>query len=243
VGVGTEQLEENLKNLFPDARVQRMDLDTTRAKYSYQQIITDFENQQIDILVGTQMVSKGLDFDHVGLVGIVQADQLWSTPSFRANERAFQLIQQVSGRAGRKHGEGQVYIQTYKPDHWVLEYAKEHNLKKFYHHELQNRKEFEYPPYKRLIQITLKHKQVQKVENASYFLAGQLRKNMPQSVLGPTVPGISRIKNQYLRDILVKSLPTAKVLNRTKMLIRQAVEKLEAQKDLKSVQVHMDVDP
>jgi primosomal protein N' (replication factor Y) len=242
-GSGTQKLEDDLQKYFPLAKIERMDWDSARNKHAHEEIIERFERKEVDILVGTQMVTKGLDFDHVGLVGIVQADQLWSMPDFRANERAFQLIQQVSGRAGRKHGKGEVYVQTYQPEYWVLKLAQTHNLKGFYHQELQNRKEFGYPPFRRLIHVTLKHKEVQKVETAAYFMAGQMRKAFPHNVLGPTVPGISRIKNQYLRDILLKSTPDGTHRQQLKGKLIEVMEKMGAHKEFKSVQVHLNVDP
>ena len=191
-GFGTEKVEEKLAQLFPDAKIARMDLDTTRSKTAYQKIISDFEKQRTNILVGTQMVTKGLDFDRVSVVGILQADNLLTFPDFRAFERAFQVMAQVSGRAGRKEVPGKVIIQTYQPWHPALKYVIGNNFKEMYENQMEERKKYRYPPVYRLIKITLKHNNLELVNKASAELATELQKQFPKQVLGPEFPLIAR---------------------------------------------------
>ncbi len=205
IGFGTEELEEELEILFPQAIIQRMDLDTTRSKYSYQRIIEDFEDGGIDILVGTQMVSKGLDFDHVNLVGIFDTDRMIHFPDFRSHERAYSLITQVSGRAGRKSTRGKVIIQTNDPGHTLLEKVRSGDYKQFYQWEILEREGFSYPPFTRLVKIIFKHREkVISLEGATFF-AKELRKNMGnQRVIGPVEPVVGKIRNLYHHEILLK---------------------------------------
>ncbi|MCQ2262701.1 MAG: primosomal protein N' [Bacteroidales bacterium] len=203
-GFGTEKIEDELAELFPNAIIQRMDLDTTRSKTAYQKIISDFEQHKTDILVGTQMVTKGLDFDRVSVVGVLNADNLISFPDFRAFERAFQIMSQVSGRAGRKEVPGTVVIQSYQPNHPALKFVVKNDFKSMYTTQIAERKQFFYPPICRLIKLTLKHKDEKLLNEASQALANELVKAFPNRVLGPEFPLISRIQTYFLKDIWLK---------------------------------------
>ena len=202
VGFGTEKLEETLQLFFPESRVQRMDLDTTRGKYSYDKIIEELEQGKTDILVGTQMLTKGLDFGRVSLVGVMDVDRLLYFPDFRAAERGFQLLMQVSGRAGRRGKQGRVIIQTSNPQHAVLQDIVQHDYEQMYHRELAERKQFHYPPFVRLVRITLKHKDRDAVQAAANALVAGLRTQITDGVLGPTNAGSgqgkSTISHRYL---------------------------------------------
>ncbi len=205
VGFGTEELEEELKILFPHAIIQRMDLDTTRSKYGYQRIIEAFEEGSIDILVGTQMVSKGLDFDRVNLVGVFDTDRMIHFPSFMSHERAYQLITQVSGRAGRKSRDGLVVIQTSDPDQPLLQRVISGDYRAFYQWEIMERKHFYYPPFIRIIRIVLKHRDKQTAFQAANFYYHEIRKQLPnQRMIGPVEPIIGKIRNQYLYELTLK---------------------------------------
>ena len=239
---GTEMIEEELNEFYPDWRAARMDLDTTRSKNAYQKILERFDHQEIDVLVGTQMVSKGLDFDHVQLVGILNADSMLKYPDFRALERSYQMMVQVAGRAGRRGERGKVVIQTYDPDHWIIQKVIAGDYKGMFEQELIERKQYHYPPFYRLIQITLKHKVERVVHGASHEFAEWLRASFNDRVLGPETPHIARINNQYIRQILVK---LERDLSPTKL--KKALLKLQndfkAQPNYKSVRIILDVDP
>ena len=242
LGFGTEKIEDELALLFPEKVIKRMDLDTTRNKNSYQELIDDFEHGKIDIFVGTQMITKGLDFDNVGLVGVLDADMLLNRPDFRAYERSYQLISQVAGRAGRKSKRGKVIIQTGDPDHWVLRHVINHDYTSFYNHEKVERENFYYPPFYKLINITLKHTQEQQVELSSFELSKALRTVFKERVLGPEFPIIKRIQNLYLKEIKLKierGAPEKKVKEKIFELINSFYEK----PNNKSVKISVDVDP
>ena len=243
IGFGTEKLEDDLKLLLPEAKVQRMDLDTTRRKYSYQTIIDNFEKGEIDILIGTQMVSKGLDFDKVSLVGIVDADRMLHYPDFRSFERAFQMIVQVSGRAGRRERSGLVIIQTSNVDQPFFTNILQNNYLKMYQQELQERRQFIYPPFVRLIKVTLKHENKAISEKAAIFLKRVLAEELgPNNVLGPEEPIISKIRNQYLMEILVK-LGKKSSSQKTKERLRTICQSVEREKDSRKLRIVLDVDP
>lgn len=240
-GIGTEQVEDEIGIIFPEAKVARLDLDTTRRKHGHEEIIFDFQDKKIDVLIGTQMVTKGLDFDNVSLVGIINADQMLNLPDFRAGERAFQLIAQVSGRAGRKNKKGKVLIQTSNPDHYILQAVKAYDFNTVLFHELHHRKQYFYPPFFNLIQITLKHKQAEAVTDASRQLGDLLRKPLGNRILGPTTPLIGRINNQYLKQILIKLEKDSSKLKKAKEEIEKAVNELQLK--FKTVRIVIDVDP
>lgn len=240
-GFGTEQIELELKELFPDHSIGRMDLDTTRGKYGYQKIIGSFEAREIDILVGTQMLSKGLDFDNVSLVGILNADMMLNFPDFRAHERAFQLMVQVSGRAGRSSKQGNVAIQTYNPHHQILQQVSTTNYEEMYKEQLQDRWQFHYPPYYRIVKITLKHKDYQKVDAGIIWLAKALQNVFGTNVLGPSTPAVSRIRNQYIKNVLIK-IPPKQSLGKTKEHIGKIKDTFQAVSDFRPIRFIIDVD-
>ena len=239
---GTEKIEEQLEEEFPKHRIARMDVDSVRGKSAHDNLIQLFEQHRFDILVGTQMVVKGLDFDKVSLVGILDADGLLSFADFRVNERAFQLMEQVSGRAGRKEKQGTVIIQATNIKHPVLQLVQQHDYKQFYNIEIENRKEFFYPPYSRIVLLTLKHKDKTVVENAADKLAALLRQDLKEYITGPAAPVINRIRNQYLMEILIK-LPKEHGMSGTyKKVIRNHINLLSSERSFKSVTVVVDVD-
>ncbi|WP_339737143.1 primosomal protein N' [uncultured Sunxiuqinia sp.] len=241
-GFGTEQIEEELGLLFPEASIARMDLDTTRAKRSFEQIIYKFENRQIDILVGTQMVTKGLDFDHVRVVGILNADQLLNYPDFRSFERSFQLMAQVSGRAGRKGKRGKVVIQTSQASHEVLQEVIDNNFIQLFNRQMQERKLFRYPPYFRLIKIVVKHKNRDRLDMGANHLAGLLRKQFRNRVLGPEYPVVGRIQNWYQKEIWLK-LEKNKVLDQSKKMLMDAIDQVKSLPNNTGLVIYADVDP
>ena len=238
-GFGTEKVEDTLAEIFPQASIARMDLDTTRSKNGYQQIICDFEQHKTDILVGTQMVTKGLDFDRVSVVGILNADALISFPDFRSFERAFQLLAQVSGRAGRKEVPGKVVIQSYQPDHPALKYVETNDFMAMYNSQIAERKEYHYPPVTRLVKVTLKHPDEKVVTEAAQTLAAPLREAFPGHVLGPQAPLVSRIQNYYLEDFWIK-LAKDSQLETHKAKLLKILQKF--QQDHKTVRVVINVD-
>jgi primosomal protein N' (replication factor Y) len=243
LGVGTEKIEDELKTLFPDARIQRMDLDTTRSRHAYQQLIHDFENNMIDILVGTQMVSKGLDFDNVGLVGVFDADKMLHFPDFRSFERTFQLVEQVSGRAGRRNKQGRVVIQTANPRQHTIQFVLNHDYENFYAREIQERHSFHYPPFVRIISLTFKHEDKSMVEKAAFEFSIKLKQILPPTnVLGPEIPLIERIRNQYLMDILIKIPRSSPQLNTLKKQIKELTDYFLTEKQWKNVEIVIDVD-
>lgn len=241
-GFGTEQIEEELSILFPEIKVARMDADTTRNKNAYHQLITEFENQAIDILVGTQMVTKGLDFDNVSLVGILNADSMLHFPDFRSFERSYQLMSQVSGRAGRKKKRGKVVIQTYDPYHTIIRQVMEHDYKGMYKDEIIQRKNFHYPPFDRLIHFTLKHKDKDMLNAGAKAFTDNLKKNFGDRVLGPEFPLVARVKNTYRKHIMLKTERNLSV-GKTRELILETKNKFESSSAYKSVSITIDVDP
>ncbi len=241
-GFGTEKIEDEIHIFFPGARVKRMDLDSTRTKKSYEQIISDFESGNIDILVGTQMVTKGLDFNNVRVVGILNADNMLNFPDFRSYERSYQLMAQVSGRAGRKSDRGLVIIQTSDPENIIIQNVKNNDYHSMFNNQLKDRKKFKYPPFYRLIEITLKHKNKEIVNDASYSLANDLRRKFNEGILGPETPIIGKKQDWYLKKILFK-LEKEKSIIKSKKIIKDLIGKLLLQHKFKSMQIIVDVDP
>jgi primosomal protein N' (replication factor Y) len=239
---GTEKVEEQLQELFPHAKIARMDYDTVSGKTAHDQLILQFEQQRIDILVGTQMVVKGLDFEHVNLVGILDADSLLSFADFRVNERGFQLMEQVSGRAGRKDAGGKVLVQVANTSHPVLQFVKTHDYKSFFAEEIKGRKQFGYPPFTRLIQLTFKHKFKETVEAAAQLFAANLKIHFEKYMVGPAEPVVNRIRNQYLMELVLKLPKDAKMIQLCKETIHAQEAHLHDQKQFKSVIVLVDVD-
>ena len=240
-GFGTEQIELELKGLFPDFKIGRMDLDTTRGKFGYQKIIGAFEAREIDILVGTQMLSKGLDFDNVSLVGILNADTMLNFPDFRAYERAYQMMVQVSGRAGRAQKQGKVAIQTFNPKHSILQQVMETNYISMFKEQLQERLQYQYPPYFRLIKITLKHKDYNKVDQGVNWLFKALQSVFGEHVLGPTAPSVSRIRNQHIKNLVIK-IPPKQSISEIKNQLQKIRNTFEAVKEFRPIRFVIDVD-
>ncbi len=240
---GTEKIEEELETLFPAAHVARMDMDSVRGKTAHDMLIKQFEQQRVDILVGTQMVVKGLDFDHVDLVGILDADSLLNFSEFRVNERAFQLMEQVSGRAGRKDGKGRVMIQVANTRHPVLQWVIGHDFKSFYTAETTARQQFFYPPFSRIIRVTFKHKLREIVQDAASVFALHLHKDFGNYLTGPGEPVIARIRNQYIMELMLKLPKNGSTIAFAKQVIQQQKAILQNDRKFRSVVVVPDIDP
>ena len=240
-GFGTEQIEQELVALFPKAKTGRMDQDTTRGKFGFEKIIDSFKNREVDILVGTQMLAKGLDFDNVSLVGIMNADNMLHHPDFRAFERSFQMMTQVAGRAGRSEKQGKVVIQTYNPNHNTIQQVTNHNYIGMYKEQLYDRQIYKYPPYFRIIKLTLKHREFEKLKEGSMWLYQVLSQNLGIPVLGPEEPAISRIRNEYIRTILIK-IPNNMPLAGTKKTIQKMLNSFEAVAQYRAIKVIANVD-
>ncbi len=241
-GFGTEKIEEELSILLTDATIDRMDLDTTRSKNAFRRIFTDFETGKTDILTGTQMITKGLDFDNVKVVGILNADNMLSFPDFRAHERSFQMMQQVSGRAGRKNSQGTVIIQTWQPEHQIIKQVVNHDFIGMYKAQLNERKRFLYPPFYRLINIKLKHVRPELLNDAAAVLANNLRVVFEKRVYGPEYPMVARIKNKFIKQILLK-IPVNAKLKQEKHQLNVILKRFQELAKYKSVKVQVDVDP
>lgn len=239
---GTERIEEVLQEIFPLARTARMDIDAVRGKNAHDQLIQNFEQANIDILVGTQMVVKGLDFENVDLVGILDADGILSFADFRVNERAYQLMEQVSGRAGRKSGVGRVLVQTSQPQHPVLAQVQQHDYEALYKDEIIKREQFFYPPFSRIIKLTFKNKIREVVQDAAQLFAGALSGRYQEYLTGPAEPVINRVRNQYLMELLIKLPRNSKILEQCKKDILHHVAVLHQEPRYKSVVVIPDVD-
>ena len=239
---GTEKIEEELQIFFPEAKIARMDLDSTRSRFAHEHLINDFEERNIDILVGTQMVTKGLDFENVSTVGILNADQMMNFPDFRSHERSFQLMAQVAGRSGRNAKRGKVILQTYSPKHKVIQHVIENDFIAMYNEEMEHRKIFEYPPFHRLIELTVMDKDIHKVNSASEELGKKLKSAFGKRVLGPEFPLIPRIKNLYHKKIVIK-IAREESANKVKDKIRSAIAELQTYPTYKYLRVQADVDP
>jgi primosomal protein N' (replication factor Y) len=242
-GFGTEKVEDELKLLLPDARIARMDLDTTRSKNAFQNILNDLDEKRIDILAGTQMVAKGLDFAGVTVIGIISADSLLKYPDFRANERAFQMLSQVSGRAGRRGKQGKVVIQTYDPGHRVIKQVIENDYIDLYNTEMTERKSFKYPPFYRLIQLDIKHKDPEVLYHQAEYLAKELRKHFDDRVIGPEYPLVGRIRNYFIKSIMMKFEKEVISLPKVKATIREVILQFNTTKLSKGSIIQPDVDP
>jgi len=242
IGFGTEKIEDELGIYLPQAKVQRMDMDTTRSKNAYANIISDFENKRIDILVGTQMVTKGLDFENVGLVGVLSADQMLKFPDFRAFERSYQLMSQVAGRAGRKNKRGKVIIQAFDPNHWIIQKVIQHDYIGMYTQEIIERRNFHYPPFYRMINIQLRHKDRDNVQFGAQYLAKLLTDVFKERVLGPEVPFVGRVRNLYLQNITLKFERNASP-KKVKDILKQKLDDFLAQHEFRSIRVIIDIDP
>lgn len=240
-GFGTEQIEQELISIFPSAKTGRMDQDTTRGKFGFEKIIDSFKNREIDILVGTQMLAKGLDFDNVSLVGIMNADNMLYHPDFRAFERSFQMMTQVSGRSGRSEKQGKVIIQTYNPNHNTIQQVTVNDYLGMYNEQLYDRKIYKYPPYFRIIKLTLKHRDFDKLKEGSIWLYQVMSQNLNMPVLGPEEPAISRIRNEYIRTILIK-IPQNTPIAGTKKTIQKILNSFEAVAQYRAIKIIINVD-
>lgn len=240
---GTELLVETLENMLPSAKIARMDTDSVRGKLSHDNLIKQFEDQRINVLAGTQMVVKGLDFDHVGLVGIPDADSLLHFSDFRVNERAFQMIEQVSGRAGRKGEKGRVLLQLNDTAHPLLPYLANHDYEGFYEKEMENRRIFFYPPFSRIILVQCKHTDHKTAHQAMQFLCEWLAKNYEKYLVGPAEPAIGRIRNQYIAEALLKLPKNQEMLMQAKDYLQKGIQELKFMDAYKKVSVILNVDP
>ena len=241
-GFGTERIEDDLSILFPNARIARMDLDSTAQRSQYTDLLRDFAEHRIDILVGTQMITKGLDFENVGIVGIVNADNLVNYPNFRSYERAFQQMTQVSGRAGRHAEGGEVIIQTYTPDHQVVRNVMDADYPGLYREQIEERRVFRYPPFFRMVEVTLKHRDAEVLNAAADWFATQLRGAFGGRVMGPEYPLVSRVRALYLKVVTVR-FERSEAIADAKALMLRVADDLVKQDDWKRVAVHFDVDP
>lgn len=240
-GFGTEQIEQELISIFPNSKIGRMDQDTTRGKFGFEKIIDSFKNREMDILVGTQMLAKGLDFDNVSLVGIMNADNMLYHPDFRAFERSFQMMTQVAGRAGRSEKQGKVIIQTYNPNHNTIQQVTNNDYLGMYTEQLYDRQIYKYPPYFRIIKLTLKQRDFDKLKDGSMWLYQVMRQNLDMPVLGPEEPVISRIRNEYIRTIIVK-IPQNTSIGNTKKMIQKILNSFEAVAQYRAIKVTSNVD-
>lgn len=242
-GYGTERVEDGVAALFPEARILRMDLDTTRNKESYSQIIDDFSAHKADILVGTQMVTKGLDFGDVGLVGVMNADNIINYPDFRSTERAFNMLEQVAGRAGRRAGQkGKVMIQTYTPDHPVIDFVSRHDYTGFYRHELEQRRKFMYPPFARIITVYVKHRDRAVADSVAREYASRLRVLLGNRVNGPIEPPVARVASLYIRQVMLR-VETDASIKRIKEILRAVFVEMNSSPVKTGATLHYDVDP
>lgn len=242
-GFGTEKLEEELLELLPDVRVGRLDLDSAKGKYGFERVLGEFADHQYDVLIGTQMVAKGLDFGNVSVIGIIQADSLIHYPDFRAYERAFALLSQVAGRAGRRSEQGTVVVQTYSPEHRIIQQVVEHDYEKMFDVEIQERKNFSYPPFFRLIRIDIRHPEQAGAHDAAAQLASLLRQSLGERVLGPEQPLVSRIRNLYIQSIMLKIERQEVSMSKIKDFIRETILYFGANKKYKGTRIYVDVDP
>jgi len=242
-GFGTEKVEDELSVLMPNVRLARMDLDTTRSRNSLQTILNNLEEKKIDVLVGTQMVAKGLDFADVTVIGIINADSLLKYPDYRANERSYQMLAQVSGRAGRRGKQGKVVIQTYDPNHRVIKQVIENDYSDLYFTEMEERKNFKYPPYYRIISLDIKHKTPEVLYNQAEYLANELRKHFGDRVIGPEAPLINRIRNYYIKSIMLKFERDTISIVKAKAIVRDVITQFQTTQLSKGSIVQPDVDP
>ncbi|HCZ09546.1 MAG TPA: primosomal protein N' [Flavobacteriaceae bacterium] len=241
-GMGTQQIQEQVSSFFPNTKVARMDWDTTRGKWAFDKLIHSFAAQEVKILVGTQMVVKGLDFQNVHLVGVLNADHLLNFPDFRAHERTYQMLRQVAGRAGRKQLRGKVMIQTYQPNHPIIKQVIEGNYEQMFSTQLDDRKEYHYPPFSRMIRILVSHTDLETVKKSSEWITNVLQQANTGEVLGPVFPPIARLRNRYRMHILVK-IGTDRSRDRVKSIISRTLERFESIALFKSCRVNLDIDP
>ncbi|MFW0717942.1 replication restart helicase PriA [Pedobacter sp. N23S346] len=241
-GFGTERIEEELKLLYPDVSIARLDMDSTRTKNGLQQILNDFQEKKTDILIGTQMVAKGLDFDNLNLIGVINADTLLGYPDFRAYERSYQLLAQVAGRAGRRADQGSVCIQTYDAGNRIIKQVVENDYEGMYNDEIAEREKFLYPPFSRMIFLYIKHKDSHILDHAALTLANILKAKFGKRVLGPEQPLVSRVRNLYIKQIIIKA-DKHTAIQKVKDALRETLTQFNATKEFKGVFMQIDVDP
>ena len=241
-GLGTQQITEEIKAYFPNYKVERMDQDSTKTKNSFLKLINDFEENKFQILVGTQMLSKGLDFKNVDLVGVINADSLIYFPDFRSQEKCFQLIKQVAGRSGRSKNKGKVIVQTYNPNHNLMLKIKKGDFKGMFNDQLNERHTFDYPPYTRIIKLVLKNKNIEDLKLGANWLFESLKTNFDNFIYGPEFPIIPRLQNKYINQIQIK-IPLDYNLNKSKKIILKTITKFESISNFRSTQISIDVDP
>jgi primosomal protein N' (replication factor Y) len=241
-GLGTQQITEEIKAYFPNYKVERMDQDSTKTKNSFLKLISDFEENKFQILVGTQMLSKGLDFKNVDLVGVINADSLIYFPDFRSQEKCFQLIKQVAGRSGRSKNKGKVIVQTYNPNHNLMLKIKKGDFKGMFNDQLNERHTFDYPPYTRIIKLVLKNKNIEDLKLGANWLFESLKTNFDNFIYGPEFPIIPRLQNKYINQIQIK-IPLDSNLNKSKKIILKTITKFESISNFRSTQISIDVDP
>jgi primosomal protein N' (replication factor Y) len=241
-GFGTELVEDEIEIILPGVRVGRLDLDTSRSRYGYERILEDFGSGKLDILVGTQMLSKGLDFERVSLVGILSADQMLNFPDFRAFERSYQLMAQVSGRAGRKADQGKVIIQCSDPSHPIIQYVLKNDFAGMYKDQVYERQTFSYPPFVKLIKFVLRGKDPRELAKAAEVMGEKMQAIFGRRVLGPQIPLVGRVKGWYLQQIMLKIEKKAS-FSRARNLITELIRELENEESFKKVRLNIDVDP
>jgi len=242
-GFGTERIEEELEIIMPDLRIGRLDLDSTKGKHGFDKVINAFENHEYDVLIGTQMVAKGLDFARVTLIGIINADTIINFPDFRAYERSYSLFSQVAGRAGRREKAGKVIIQTYTPNHRVFEQVVNHDYEGMFITEVTERKNFMYPPFYRIIRIDVKHTDNQVCYQGAAQLASTLRAQLGARVLGPEVPLVGRVRNYFIQTITLKVERNDLSIGKVKEFVRQSILFFQAEKGNSTIRIQIDVDP
>ncbi|HKK89120.1 MAG TPA: primosomal protein N', partial [Saprospiraceae bacterium] len=243
IGLGTERIEEEVRELFPSVAVARLDFDTGSRKHAVEEILEDFQNNKTRILVGTQMIAKGVDFEHIGLVGILMADAMLYFPEYTAAERAFQLMLQVAGRAGRRKERGKVLIQTYNPTHPVFKDLAQHNYDSFVKKEWRERKKYLYPPFCRMVLIIMRHKDPKFVHQSATQFSKRLRARFGQFLIGPSEPSIARVRNYYIRQMMVKMPPDKEVIRESKEFLLKERELLLSEKGKSTLRLDMMVDP
>ena len=242
IGFGTERIEDEIQHLFPEARVLRMDLDTTRSKHAHQEIINAFAKHECDILVGTQMVTKGLHFDDVRLVAVLNADPILNQPDFRAYERAFQMLEQVAGRAGRKGQKGEVWIQSFDPTLPIFQMVKAHDYNALYEAQLAERELFNYPPFCRLIRLRIRHANSTRVHEATTYLQQYLQQVFGKRVSAVIVPSVERVQAYYIREITLRIEQNAPIVE-AKRRLQEAIIHFMANSISKGIQITIDIDP
>lgn len=242
-GAGTEKWVEELQTIYPDARIARFDQQSIRKRSDFQRILTDFENGHIDILVGTQLLAKGIDFENVSLIAVPDGDMALNIPDFRSNERAFQQLYQLAGRAGRGKSKGNIFVQTYRSNHRVFEALEQNDFRGLASEDLEGRMTFDYPPFGRLIEVRLRHKEEEVVINSAMIFNNLCKPLLGDSLLGPITPSVAKVKNQFIRVFMVKFKPEEKSANKIKQFLWSRYTMILQEKGMNGLRVDFDVDP